>query len=589
MGGEPAGRGEDREVQLLVNPLGEAERGPLMERLRDLPEWEIAIPLEELTNLAVVKKNSIVARISEGKPGKEGRDIFGNPIPGMAGNDPDLKLFQGLELHGQDIIALKDGLLLISSRDKRFRGELIDYADSRIQCRVSEDDMEARIDLVRAAGPGAILRVENVLGALKAIGVVQGIDRELVEKAVQTARARGSQEGVIVARGQLPAAKGSPIVKWHVPVPGVPGEEATSAQVRAGTLVAEILGSYEEGRPGFTVKGGLIPAEKGTLNEIAHDASIQEKALEDDEKPTPGRKALFAAVSGGLLFDGTTLQVRAVQGIEGDVGPQTGNINFLGDVKINGKVLPGFSVVAGKDVFVSGVAESSLISAGGRVVVVRGVRGAGKGVVRAKNTVELAFAERATIMAVEDVKVRVGCLFCNIKTNGKLRIEADKGRLAGGVYQARQGIETGDMGSEKGGKTEISFGQNYLIKDQIIALQEELEKIHAGIKKADEKMKELTSLADRGDLQQEAAVFLQTVRAEKVRLLRLREELNLRVFTLQEKFEEHHDSEIRIRGTVYPGVILESHNRYYLVKKTRSKVIFYFDRESGHIKEKSLG
>jgi hypothetical protein len=39
---------------------------------------------------------------------------------------------------------------------------------------------------------------------------------------------------------------------------------------------------------------------------------------------------------------------------------------------------------------------------------------------------------------------------------------------------------------------------------------------------------------------------------------------------------------------VYPGVVLESHNRYFEVNRRRSGVVFYFDRETGQIREKPL-
>jgi len=62
----------------------------------------------------------------------------------------------------------------------------------------------------------------------------------------------------------------------------------------------------------------------------------------------------------------------------------------------------------------------------------------------------------------------------------------------------------------------------------------------------------------------------------------------LKVFNLREKFEEHSESEICCRGTIYPGVVIESHNRYYEVQQKRNQVVFYFDRKSGRIKEKHL-
>jgi uncharacterized protein (DUF342 family) len=70
--------------------------------------------------------------------------------------------------------------------------------------------------------------------------------------------------------------------------------------------------------------------------------------------------------------------------------------------------------------------------------------------------------------------------------------------------------------------------------------------------------------------------------------MKLLEQHNLKVFTLREKFEEHHESEIQVRGNVYPGVVLESHGRYYEVNHMRGGVVFYFDSGTGQIKEKNI-
>jgi uncharacterized protein (DUF342 family) len=211
-------------------------------------------------------------------------------------------------------------------------------------------------------------------------------------------------------------------------------------------------------------------------------------------------------------------------------------------------------------------------------VVAQGIKGGGKGVVRARTTIEAAFAEKATLMAVDDIRLKNGSIASRIKTNGKLSVSAAGGKLMGGVCQARYGIDAADIGSEKVIRTEISFGQDYLIKDQIETTEEEIFKAREELAKTDEKIKTVLKIPSA----------LDAVRAEKVRLMKRLEQLNLKVFTLRERFEEHHDSEIRIRGTIHPGVIIESHDRYYAVKQTRSGVVFYFDRESGRIREKPL-
>jgi uncharacterized protein (DUF342 family) len=272
------------------------------------------------------------------------------------------------------------------------------------------------------------------------------------------------------------------------------------------------------------------------------------------------------------------VQISSIRGIKGDVGPATGHIKFAGEIRIAGKIQDGFKVIADRNVLVSGKAESAFISSGGKVIVAQGIAGGGKGFVRAKTTIEAGYAEKATLMAVDDIHLKAGSILCNIKTNGKLLIAADAGKLAGGVLKARYGVDTADAGTAKGNRTEISFGQDYLIQDQIEATEKEIAKVRAALKQSDERIKQV--------LHNDKA--LDAARTEKIKLIKYLEQLNLRVFTLREKFEEHFDSEIRIRGTVYPGVVMESHNRYYAVIQPRSKVVFYFDRETGRIMERSL-
>ena len=209
-----------------------------------------------------------------------------------------------------------------------------------------------------------------------------------------------------------------------------------------------------------------------------------------------------------------------------------------------------------------------------------GCKGGGRGIVRAKAGIETDFAERASLMAVGDIRLNRGSILSSIKTNGKLTISSGNGKLSGGFCQARLGIDARDIGSEKGVVTEISFGQDYLIKDEMGVFGEQITRLKRSISEIDEKIK--NALEKKLPLNNK-------VREDKIKLLKILEQLNLKVFNLSEKFEEHFESEVRVRGTVFPGVILESHNRYYEVQQKRSKVIFYFDKESGIIKEKPLG
>ncbi|MDR0601107.1 MAG: FapA family protein [Treponema sp.] len=568
--GKAPARGKDREIECKAALLEEAAAQAVLERLRAAAGgYGGSIPLAEVTGLAPVRKGETVAELAGAVEGEAGRDVFGVEIPGLPGNDPQVRLFRGLGQHGRNITAEEDGLLLMKSGPGFFQGEVIRYRDGRVKVEISEDAMEARAELFREEGAGRPLDAAAVLEALAAAGAVKGAAEEAVRAACRAAGEKGSWSGIL-SHGEMPAARGAPVVKWLLPGFGRGGFRpgAGPVSVAAGTPVASISPGSPEGKPGFDVTGKELPVDGVVPVTISHDDSIR-------ETPEGEGVRLSAARAGELTYDGKELRVSGVRSVKGDAGKATGNIKFPGDIRIGGKVEPGFSVV-GRNVFVAGLSEAALVSAGGRVVMAGGVKGAGKGVVRARTTIEAAFVEAAVLLAVEDIKVNLGCVGCNIKTNGMLLVSGETGKLAGGVCRARRGVNVQELGNDRGLRTEISFGQDYLLKDQIEVTEAEIEKTKAALKSIDMKI--------RGAMNNPA--MLGKAGAEKVALLKKLEQLNLHVFTLREKFEEHYDSEVKVRGLVHPGVVMESHGRYYEINRPREAAVFYFDRETGRIKEK---
>jgi uncharacterized protein (DUF342 family) len=584
--GIPATRGKDKEVRIKTELLPPEEHRKILDRLI---EWNSHDALgtgefepKKATGFAFVETGALVASVSSEPPGDEGKDIFGNVIPGLPGNDPEIKLFGGLELRDSSINASNAGLLILEMSEKNFCGEVIEYQDAKIGIHITEDAMEASGDFFREEGPGLPLTVENVKKVLNALGIKKGIVWEDVEKACEQARIRGSVLGCVLAKGELPIAQGGSALRWLVPlVPAEPAGEyaaethvsaAEVVQIKAGTPILELSAPAAAGRPGYDVKGREIPVDKGTAPIITHDNSVR-------ELPFGKGKRFVAARSGELFFDGKKLRISSTKAIQGDAGPATGDIQFSGEIQISGNVLPGCKVIGGSHVIIGGLTEGAFISAGGKAVATRGFKGDGRGVIRARAGIVSAFVERAAVMAIGDIQLNMGSILSSIKTNGKLSVTAENGRLSGGVCRARQGIDAADIGSERGTRTEISFGQDYLIKDEINTCEEENAKLKYSLSKTEEKL--------QGFLKQKLPIP-DELKNEKIRMVKLQEQINLKLFMLREKFEEYHESEIRIRGTVFPGVVIESHNRYYEVKQKRSRVVFYFDRESGRIKEKPI-
>jgi hypothetical protein len=578
--GAPSRRGKDKEVQNLASMLPEEDHKSIAARINKCRSAlrEMKIDPKKITGFSFVGEDTVIARVTEEDEGEEGKDIFGNVIPGFPGNDPDIRLFRGLQMQGHNICVSRKGLLILEASENSFHGEIIDYNDARIVIHVSDDGMEARGDFFREEGPGIPLNIENVKNVLTSLEIKKGINWEGVEKACALARAKGSALGHIVAKGEAPINKGASQYKWLVSfdTPELADSDEISApaakttQTKAGSPILDISEPLADGRPGYDIRGNQIPIDNEAALSIEHDNSIRAIAYGKG-------KRLIAARSGELCFyDEKRLKINSVKAIPGDAAEE---IKFSGEIQISGNVLPGSKVLGASHIIVSGQAEEAFISAGGKAIVSKGFRGMGRGILRARAGIASAFVERAFVTAVGDIQLNKGSILSSIKTNGKLLVVAEDGKLQGGVCQARHGIDAANIGSEKGFRTEISFGQDYLLKNELVNCEEQIARLKQSLSQMEEKLK---------DYQQKKKPLPDAIKTEKIRLVKLQEQFNLKLFTLREKFEEHFDSEIRIRGTIFPGVVIESHNRYYEVKQKRSRVVFYFDRESGQIKEKPL-
>jgi uncharacterized protein (DUF342 family) len=577
--GKAASRGTDRNVELLAKPVGAEEKAVLLKRLESRNAE--GFPCSEADMICVVEKDERTALVTPGGSGEEGLDVYGRVMPGLPGNDPELKIFRGLRMRGSDIIAETSGLLLVKgireSAEKNgnpagrsFFGTVIEYRDAKALIHISSDAMRASAELYGAIGPGLPLDPELVMKSLAAAGVTAGIDQEAVETACKLASLKGNASAVL-ARGR-PAA-GSQVVTWLIPAFAADPAHGPACPVTQGQAVAELSTAAADIK-GFDVTG-KVPDAATAGPELAWD----ETAIMAADGETG--KRLVAGRSGELCFEPAgpaagKLTIRSLKGIRGDVGKETGNVNFSGEVRIAGNVQPGYSVIGGKDVLVGGSADAALISAGGKAVITRGINGGGRGVVRARNSIEAAFAENATLLAVEDIRLQSRCEGCAVKTNGRV---ITGGKLSGGACKSRKGVSAAELGTDGSKRTEISFGQDYLIKDQIEAGEREIEKINTALDATEIRIKKV--LENGGSV-------LQNAREEKVRLLKLREQYRLKVFTLRERFEEHHDSEIAIKGVVHPGVVMESHDRYYEISEKRNGVVFFFDRDSGRIRERPI-
>ncbi len=545
-----------------------------------LPSLE-DFPAEMITKTAPVQKEQLICTFDPPTPGESGMDVYGVIIPGEPAPEPEIRLFENLQQKDVRIISTSGGVLDLAEVDGQTLLRVRPHQDASIAVEISPDRMTGYLSLQEGAGSGRRLSREDVDAALARAGVVYGLDDEVVTKALEAAAAGTVVRELAVATGTEPIHQTENQVEFQVH-----GNEGGSVRIRKdGTAdfrnlntiltveknqeICRILPSHQDPVEGSDVLGNAIPAQtvSGTALELGENVTKEE--LED------GTIVIRASIEGELLSNGKKLDIVSTHTVKGDVDLSVGNIRFPGSVLIGGTVRAGFIVIATGDIKIAGSVEGALLSSDGDIVIQGGVKGAGKAVLRSKQNIISPFVELATVLSVGNVVLKSALVRSRIKCNGRITFQGDQGRIVGGQIRARDGIEAESLGSSRGVRTHISFGQDYLIGDLIEKEEKEVEKIKQRISGIDREMRQ----AER----EKKTAVLEKLRREKVKLLKLMEKRGLRLFTLRERFEQHFPSKVVVNGAVHSGTVFESHGRIYEVTSSRKGISVEFNPQTGNI------
>jgi uncharacterized protein len=478
------------------------------------------------------------------------------------------------------------GIVEIGSKDKDFFVRIRPHEDSLCDITVSDDNMSASLTIIPAKGKGKIISLKKVFSQIQQHGISFGIQESIISQAVDMAQHGKPINDIHFAFGIEPVhAQGQRLIlhvekkeKKHVKI--LENGRAdfknhdTICIVKKDQLIGEISPHSENAIDGTDVFGTSLPAQQQNDSITPQLNNIRK------EKQADGSIKLLAEIEGEFVRTSKTVEVRKLHIIKGNVGSETGNIKFPGSILIKGGVKSGFQVISQGDLSVADTIEESLLSAEGNIYIKKGIKGRNKAVIRARRSIYCQFAEHAILLSVEDIRIESSAFHCSIKCNSSILARKEKGTIMGGTVKAKKGLNVFNLGSVSEISTTVSFGQDYLIEDQIEIEEKEVSKLQETAGQIDNQMKFLNKA------RQENLSKLVPLREEKLQILKRIEKHNLKLFALREKFEEHFPAEVIVRGTVFPGVVLESHGRRYSIKENKTAVKFIFNAKRGKIEEK---
>ena len=152
--------------------------------------------------------------------------------------------------------------------------------------------------------------------------------------------------------------------------------------------------------------------------------------------------------------------------VDGDLDAATGDVDFHGDVLVQGNVFAGVTLKTTGSITVNGHVETASLFAGKDVILKNGMQGSGAGVIRAGGNVMARFLEQTRVYAGNEVNTGA-ILNCDVESGHNVVIAGNKGTIIGGTVTAVEQITVASIGNRAGVTTQLVIGLDCEFKSKM--------------------------------------------------------------------------------------------------------------------------
>lgn len=345
------------------------------------------------------------------------------------------------------------------SRVKIVQGNPIIINGEDYLLRISETRMEAFLILYRRFSE------KEIRGLLQENGIVYGIKEKALE---ELARGEQKYEEVFVAQGTAKKDGRDGYFEYHFN----PNPETMPIILPDGSVDYNVLGKME-----LVTKGQLLVTYHAVLPAVAgRDVQgnimeayegkdlppLQCKRCELDEKGVQ----YYASTEGNVTLEGRCLTVTPIYAIDGNLDAATGDVDFHGDVFVQGNVFAGVTLKTTGSITVNGHVETAHLYAGKDVILKNGMQGSGNGVIRAGRNVMARFLEQTQVYAGNEVNTGA-ILNCEVEAGQNVVIAGNRGTIIGGSVTAVEQITAASIGNRAGVTTKLVIGLDCEFKEKM--------------------------------------------------------------------------------------------------------------------------
>lgn len=446
-------------------------------------------------------------------------------------------------------------------------------ADASVKVFSSSDNLYGFLYCIAPIGDGKDISLELLESAVTDFGIQYGIiDQTLAE----IAKKQDYYTVYLIAQGKFPVkGKDGQVTEHFLRTQEIRLEENEKGMVdyknlhlfhniAKGDIICDIV-APAPGTDGCDIMGNVIPAPTGSMPVIP-----QGKNTVVNEEHT----ALIAAVDGDLSFNKNVFRVEPQLTIPGNVDGSTGNIDFTGDVLVNGDVLRGFKINASGNITILGLAEGAILTSGEDIDLRKGMNGSGSGVLIAEGDIHSRFLEQTKVTAGGDV-ITETIINCKIVSGGSISATSGKGIIIGGSLTAQFSVEAKRIGSLSNAKTVIRIGNSIENENNVVYLTTELQQSKEALIKIEKNINFLKGLPS---IPSSKAELYRTLTEQRQLYENQIRELQFKIDVAQSK--EFNASQCHVRGDTVYGIteIYMKHSKL-CVQETTTKCNVYFSND----------
>lgn len=419
-------------------------------------------------------------------------------------------------------------------------------SEPEINVLVARNRMESVLTIKKPPHCRALL-VDEVMVALHNAGIVFGIEKEAIERAIENP---GSHivcaQGIVVQDGK----------NAEITLSFNKDTQARPVERENGTVDFKSLQLFT-----MINEGGLlaekVPATAGTagMDVLGHECIPKH----GKDTPLPVGKnvyiennKVFASIAGQVVYNNNKIHVMPIIKINGDVDLSTGNIDFVGGIIISGSVQSGFSVKAGGDIEIAGTLCGGMVE-GKNIVVRMGIQGMNRGYIKAVENIIAQFIENATVFAGNEVIVSDVILHSRVSAGKRVIVGGRRGLIAGGTISAGEEIRAKIAGTRMAISTDLEVGVNPLLREENQKLKGELEKVHASLEQAKKALIILRSMNSDTMTSEKKEMLLKLTKAQ-FHWMGQESTINNRIAEINLMLNEMRYGKIKVSETVFPGV-----------------------------------